>query len=461
MLPLLVGGCSLAPRLNTPQVPTTDSFKEAGAWTQANPSDRLPREGWWMLYGNRELNDLQQRMLGSNPTIAAAAANYVTAKALSDQVNASLFPTITANAGVERDRQSVNAPLHSASIPAYYDSNVLGGSISYELDLWGQIRNAVKAGKATAAAAAADFENVRLSMSAQLADDYIQLRSLDRTDAILDDTVKAYTRALALTRQRHDAGIAPGLDVAQALAQLDAAQAQLSQTQADRATMEHAIAALLGLSASTFSIKPALVDIALPHIPTGVPAALLERRPDIAAAQRRMIAANAEIGVARAAYFPQLTLAGAGGVQSTSFSNLLTAPSSYWAIGPNALLTVFDAGLRRAQVAQARAGFDAAAADYRGVVLGAFQQVEDSLASLNHDHDASVQERAAVQAAQTSLDMSTALYTRGAVGYLTVITAQTTLLQDQLQALNLDTLQLHASVALVRALGGGWTPGQS
>ena len=456
LVPLLASGCSFAPRLDTPQVATTEAFKESGAWTQATPADRLPREGWWTLYANPELNDLQQRMLAGNPTIAAAAANYATAKALSDQANASLFPTLTANASVERSRESVNAPLRSATTPVYYDTNTLGGSLSYELDLWGQIRNEVKAGKAAAEAAAADFENARLSMSAQLADDYIQLRSLDHTNAILSDAVAAYAKALALTQQRHDAGIAPGLDVAQAQTQLQAAQAQLSQSLAERATMEHAIAALLGLSASAFSLPPAQVDIAVPHVPTEVPASLLQRRPDIAAAQRRMLAANAEIGVARAAYFPQLTLAAQGGVQSKSFSNWLTAPSSYWAIGPNALLTVFDAGLHRAQVAQARAEFDASAANYRGVVLGAFQQVEDSLASLNHDHDASVQERAAVEAAQTSLNMSTALYTRGAVGYLTVITAQTTLLQDQLQALNLDTLQLHASVALIRALGGGW-----
>jgi NodT family efflux transporter outer membrane factor (OMF) lipoprotein len=220
--------------------------------------------------------------------------------------------------------------------------------------------------------------------------------------------------------------------------------------------MEHAIAALLGVSASTFSIKPGIVAITLPQIPSGVPATLLERRPDIAAAQRRMIAANANIGVARAAYFPSLTLGAQGGFQSTGFSNLVSAPSSFWAIGPNALLSVFDGGLRRAQVAQARAEFDASAANYRGIVVTAFQQVEDSLATLNHYHDAAAEEKAAVDAAQRTLDLSMALYKQGAIDYLTVVTSQTALLQTQLEALNLDTLQLSASVDLIRALGGGW-----
>jgi len=220
--------------------------------------------------------------------------------------------------------------------------------------------------------------------------------------------------------------------------------------------MEHAIAALLGVSASTFSIAPALVDIKLPQVPAGVPSTLLERRPDIAAAQRRMIAANANIGVARAAYFPSLTLGAQGGFQSTGFSNWISAPSTFWAIGPNALLSVFDGGLRRAQVAQARAEFDESAADYRGVAVAAFQQVEDSLASLNHYYDAAKEEKAAVDAAQRTLDLSMALYKQGAADYLTVVTSQTALLQAQLQDLNLDTLQLRASVDLVRALGGGW-----
>src|SRR3984885_3183931 len=455
-LTLLLGACSLAPPLKTPAIPTAATYKEIGPWTQAQPGDRLPRDSWWTLYDNAELDELQKRLIAGNPTLAAALADYAQARALSDQARAGLFPSVGVGAGVERARESVNDPLRGPTAPTQYNANMLGGSVSYELDLWGRIRNEVAAGEANAAAAAADLENARLSLIAQLVDDYVQLRSLDREGAILDQTVTAYTRALGLTKQRHDAGIAPGLDVSQAQTQLNVARSQAAQTLAQRALMEHAIAALLGVSASTFSIQPQIVAITLPHIPSGVPTTLLQRRPDVAAAQRRMIAANANIGVARAAYFPTLTLGAQGGFQSNAFSNLLSAPSSYWAIGPNALLSVFDGGLRRAQVAQARADFDLSAANYRSTVVSAFQQVEDSLASLNHYHDAADEEKAAVDAAQRTRDLSMALYVKGATDYLTVVTSQTAVLQTQLEALNLDTLQLRASVDLIRALGGGW-----
>jgi NodT family efflux transporter outer membrane factor (OMF) lipoprotein len=456
---MMLAACSFAPPLVTPDIPSGAAYKEMGNWTQATPADRLARDSWWTLYDSAELDDLQRRLIAGNPTLAASLANYAQARALTDQARAGLFPTLDINSGVQRARESVNAPLISKATPRYYDDNILGGSVSYELDLWGQIRNQVKSSAASAAAAGADLENARLSLLAQLAEDYIQLRSDDRDLAILDDTVKTYTRAVSLTEQRHNAGIAAGLDVSQAQTQLDVARSQASQTQAQRAVMEHAIAALLGESASTFTIKPAIVDIKLPEIPSGVPATLLQRRPDIAAAERRMIAANANIGVAKAAYYPSLTLGAQGGFQSTSFSKWITAPSTYWAVGPNALLTVFDGGLHRAQVAQARAEFDASAANYRSTVVGAFQQVEDSLASLNHYHDAAVEEKAAVDAAQRTLNLSMALYVQGATDYLTVVTSQTALLQTKLDALNLDTLQLRASVDLIRALGGGWEVG--
>jgi len=455
-LTLLLGACSLAPPLKTPVVPPGDAYKELGPWTSAQPADRLPRDSWWSLYDNQELDELEKQLIAGNPTLAAALADYAQAKALADQARAGLFPTLGVNGSTERARESVHAPLISNATSRYYNDNTLGGSVSYELDLWGQIRNEVATAKDNAAASAADLENAQLSLIAQLVNDYIQLRSLDRDSKILIETVEAYTRALLLTEQRHGAGIAPGLDVSQAQTQLDAARAQAAQTLAERALMEHAIAALLGVSASTFSIKPQIVDIALPQIPSGVPATLLQRRPDIAAAQRRMMAANANIGVARAAYFPTITLGATGGFQSTGYSNWLSAPSSFWAIGPNALLSVFDGGLRRAQVAQARAEFDASAANYRSTVVTAFQQVEDSLATLNHYHDASAEEKAAVDAAQRTLNFAMALYKQGATDYLTVVTSQTALLQTQLQALNFDTLQLSSSVDLILALGGGW-----
>jgi NodT family efflux transporter outer membrane factor (OMF) lipoprotein len=453
---LSLGACSLAPKLKTPEVPAADAYKETGSWTQAQPSDRLPRDRWWSLYNNEEINSLQARLIAGNTTLAASLADYAQARALSDQARAGLFPSLGLNGSVQRARESANAPLIASTTPRYYDTNILGGSISYELDLWGQIRNQVAAGEDNAAAAAADLENARLSLIAQLVEDYVQLRTLDRAAKILNDTVIAYARAVGLTEQRHTAGIAAGLDVSQAQTQLAAARSQLAQTLGQRALIEHAIAALIGVSASNFKIDPAIVEIDQPRIPTGIPATLLQRRPDIAAAQRRMMAANANIGVARAAYFPSLTLGGQGGVESTRFSNWLTAPSTFWAIGPNALLSVFDGGLRRAQVAQARAEFDASAANYRGTVITAFQQVEDSLATLNYYYDAAVQEKAAVDAAQRTLNLSMALYVQGATDYLTVVTSQTALLQTQLQANDLDNTQLRASVDLILALGGGW-----
>jgi NodT family efflux transporter outer membrane factor (OMF) lipoprotein len=456
LLALMLGACSFAPKLTTPEVPTAVAYKEMGSWTQAQPADRLARDSWWTLYDNVEIDTLQQQLIAANPTLAAAVANYAQARALSDQARAGLFPTLGLSAGAERNRESVNYPIRAPTTPIYYNVDTIGGSVGYELDLWGQIRNEVAAGEANAAASAADLENARLSLLAQLVGDYIQLRSLDRQGDILSEAVAAYARALTLTEQRHNAGIAPGLDVSYAQTQLDAARSQAAQTLAQRALMEHAIAALLGVSASTFSIKPQIVPIRLPPIPTGVPASLLQRRPDIAAAQRRMIAANANIGVARAAYFPTLTLGAQGGFQSSSVSNLLSAPSSFWAIGPNALLSVFDGGLRRAQVAQARAEFNASAAYYRGVVVTAFQQVEDNLATLNHYHDAGLEEKAAVDAAQRTLDLSMQLYVKGATDYLTVVTSQTAALQAQLSALTLETMQLQASVQLIQALGGGW-----
>jgi len=452
----VLSACSLAPPLKVPEVPSAEAYKELGPWTKAEPADQLPRDSWWSLYDTAEIDDLEKRLIAGNPTLAAALANYAQATALKDQARAGLFPTVGANAGVSRARESQHAPLIGPTTPRYYDDNVVGGSVSYELDLWGQIRNQVAAAKDNAAASAADLENARLSLLAQLVDDYIQLRGMDRDSAILEDTAKAYAHALALTRQRHDAGIAAGLDVSQAETQLAATRSQADQILAQRAVMEHAIAALLGVSASTFSIKPSIVYIKLPAVPAGVPATLVQRRPDIAGAERRMMAANANIGVARAAYFPSITLGAQGGFQSTSFSNWLSAPSSFWAVGPNALLSVFDGGLRKAQVAEARAQLDSAAANYRGTVVGAFQEVEDSLANLNHYYDAAQQEKVAVDSAQRTLDLSMALYVQGAADYLTVVTSQTALLQAQIQALDLDTLQLRASVDLVRALGGGW-----
>jgi NodT family efflux transporter outer membrane factor (OMF) lipoprotein len=453
-----LGGCSLTPELHVPEVPAAPAYKEEAPWTRANPADRLPREAWWTLYGDADLDALQARLVAGSPDLAAALARYQQARAFTDQLRSGFYPSITSAANAQRDRQSQQKPLRvlGPTSPDEYNSVTLGAEVDYEFDLWGRIRNTVAAGAATEAAAQADLETARLSLQAQLADTYIALRGFDREVALFDATVTAYGKALELTRSRHDGGIASGLDVSRAETQLESARSQAAQELAQRAVLEHAIAALIGESPSVFAIAPRLAPINLPAIPTGVPSTLLQRRPDIAAAQRRIMAANASIGVARAAYFPALTLSAAAGYQNAGLGSLIAAPNLFWSIGPSLLLTVFDAGKRDAQVAQARAVLDENAARYRGVVLGAFQQVEDNLALLNHYRTAAEAERAAVDAAQRSLDFATSRYRDGAASYLEVVTSQAAALQAQRDALNLDTRQRRASVQLVRALGGGW-----
>ncbi|MEP7043944.1 MAG: efflux transporter outer membrane subunit [Dokdonella sp.] len=458
-LMLALAGCSFAPTLKVPDVAVAQSYKEEAPWTQAQPADRIKRDAWWTLYGDAGLNDLQTRLVANSPDLAAALARYQQSQAISDQLHSGLFPTLAGMASSERDRQSRQKPLRvpGPNSPDNFGSYTLGAQLDYEVDLWGRVRNQVAAGNASAAAAAGDLESARLSLQAQLADDYIVLRGLDREVALLNDTVIAFQRALELTQARHAGGIASGLDVARAQTQIDSARSQVAQTLAQRALAEHAIAALIGESASSFALAPRTDQLTLVQAPVGMPSTLLQRRPDIAAAQRRVEAANANIGVTRAAFFPAITLSAAAGFQSGSSSNWIKAPNSYWSIGPSLLLTLFDAGKRKAEVAQAQAQLDEQGAVYRGVVVAAFQQVEDNLALLHHYAGAATADRSAVTAAQQTLDLSIARYREGAVNYLDVVTAQTTALQIQSEQLDLDTRQLRASVALIRALGGGWS----
>jgi NodT family efflux transporter outer membrane factor (OMF) lipoprotein len=456
-----LGGCSMAPRLTIPDVPTAAVYKEAGPWMPAQPADALPRGEWWKPYGDADLNALQTHLIEHSPDLAAALARYNQAKAYSDQLRSGLFPSLVLGADTERDGLSNMRPLRPANSANNYNSFTAGVQADYELDLWGRIRNEVAAGRAQAQAYAADLESARLSLQAQLADDYIVLRGLDRQIALLDETVKAYEKALALTQARHDGGIAAGLDVARAQTQLDTSRSLAEQTLALRALSEHAIAALVGESASEFSLESRITHIAPPDIPVGVPSTLVQRRPDIAAAQRRIAASNANVGVARAAYFPAITLSATLGYQSTAAGNWITAPNAFWSIGPSLLSTLFDAGKRKAQVAQAQAALDESGSVYRGVVLTAFQQVEDSLALTHHYRIAAAEEHSAMTAAQRSLDLSLIQYREGATSYLDVVTSQTVSLQTELTALDLDTRELRASVQLIRALGGGWTAAQS
>ncbi len=463
VLAATLAGCSFAPPLKVPEVALADSYKESRPWTTAQPADALPRDAWWKLYGDPELDALEATLVRNSPDLAAALARYRQALALSDQTRSGYFPTVSVNGNVQRDRQSDRRPLRvpSASSPDQYGSATVGLQIDYEFDLWGRIRNLVAAGVASEQAAQGDLESARLSLQAQLADSYIALRGLDRDYALLGDAIEAYSRALELTTTRHDGGVASGLDVARAQNQLDATRSQAQQALAQRALVEHAIAALVGESPSAFALPPRIAEVALPSIPAGVPSTLLQRRPDIAAAERRIEAANAAIGVARAAFYPSVTLSGNGGYQTADIGSFIAAPNTFWAIGPSLFLTLFDNGRRQAEVDRTRAVLDENSARYRGVVLGAFQQVEDNLALLDHYRTAAESERAAVASAQRSLDFATLRYREGAVNYLEVVIAQTATLQSQRSALNLDTLQRRASVQLIKALGGGWSAAET
>lgn len=455
-LGLALSACSLAPPLRLPEVPVAAQYKEQAPWTTAAPADALPRERWWQLYGDAELDRLQQQLQASSPDLAAALARYEQARGYHDQLRSGLFPSIGLDAAASRSRQSETRPPAGAATPRHFDAYAVSAAASYELDLWGRVRDSVAAGEHSAAAAAADLESARLSLQADLADDYIALRGLDQQGALLADTVAAYEKALALTQKRHGAGIASGLDVARAQTQLATAQSQLAQNQGQRAVAEHAIAVLVGESPSTFTLAAQNAAPPLPTIPLDLPSTLLQRRPDIAAAQRRAAAANARIGVARAAWFPSIQLDARFGYESNQAGGWLSAPNAAWALGPSLLLDLFDAGRRRAQIEQARAALDEAGADYRRVVLDAFRQVEDSLALLQSYRDAAAAEQSAVASSRRSLDFAMTRYREGAVSYLEVVQSQTTALTAQRAALDLDTRQLRASVALVRALGGGW-----
>jgi NodT family efflux transporter outer membrane factor (OMF) lipoprotein len=459
---LLLGGCSLAPAYKVPAVPVAASYQDQGPWQQAQPSDQLPRDQWWQLYHDSQLDQLQQKLLASNADLSAALAHYREAQAIERESASSLFPSVSLQANGQRDRQSDTKPLRGPltgpnASPANYNSFTAGAEVDYELDLWGRVRNTVEAGKDEALAAAADLASAQLSLQAQLADNYIVLRGTDQQLKLLQQSIDAYQKALQLTQTRHSGGIASGLDVARAQTQLSSAKSLWSQTVAQRALSEHAIAVLVGESADQFKLAADTTPIGLPQVPAGVPSALLQRRPDIAAAERRTAEANARIGVARAAYFPSLTLSAQGGFQSAAYAGLLEAPNHFWAIGPTLFETIFDGGRRKAEVAEAKAATDEAGARYRGVVLNAFAQVEDNLAQLDHVGVALTDQKDAADAAQHSLDLAMDRYKQGAVGYLDVVQAQTAALDAQRSLLDLDTRQLRASVQLIRALGGGWS----
>ncbi|WCN00467.1 efflux transporter outer membrane subunit [Acidovorax sp. GBBC 1281] len=429
----------------------------------SEPQSSVDSQSWWTLYNDPDLERLQQLLLANSPDIASALARYQQAQAASDVLRAAQLPTVNATAGAQRNRQSERRPLRvlGPTSPDEYSSATLGLELSYELDLWGRVRQRVEAGVAEATAAQADLAAARLALQAQLADTLIALRGQDADAVLLRETVASYERAAQLIGHRQAGGVASGLDLSRAQAQLESTRSQLRQTLARRALLEHSIAALVGESASRFSIEPADIQNTLPSIPPGMPSTLLQRRADIAAAQQRVIAANANVGVARTAFFPLLTLSAQGGMQTSDLGRFVEAPNLFWVIGPALVSTVFDGGRRKADVARAQAQLDESGQRYRSVVLAAFQQVEDQLALLARFGEAAHDERSATQAAARAVELATNRFREGAASYLEVTSAQTVYLQARRSALDLDTRQRRATVQLVRALGGGWSAAEA
>jgi NodT family efflux transporter outer membrane factor (OMF) lipoprotein len=450
-----VAGCMVGPDYLRPSAPTPAAYKEMEGWKRAEPRDALARGKWWEMFGDRELDALAARVEVSNQNIQLAAAQFRVAQALTEQARAGLFPTVSAGTSVIRSKSPSlsNQPNFANGAVDNFNLNL---TASWEIDLWGRVRRSIEAGEANWQASAADLESVQLSAQAAVAQNYLALRIVDVQRRVLEDTVAAYQRTLELTRNRYAAGVAARVDVVQAEVQLKSAQAQLVDIGVDRALLEHAIASLIGEPASTFSIPRAPLTAVLPTIPVGVPSELLERRPDIAAAERSVAAANAQIGVAQAAFYPTLTLSGAGGFRSTSFADWLTTPSRFWSLGASLAQIVFDGGLRRAVSDQAIAAYDGQVAAYRQTVLTGFQDVEDNLASLRIlEEEARYQDEAA-EGARLSVELTENQYKAGIVSFLNVIAAQTIALNNERTAVNIQGRRLVASVLLVKALGGGW-----
>ncbi len=455
LLPLLLplAACSLAPAYAPPQTAVPAAYKDAPAgWAEAAPADASDRGNWWAMFDDPVLDDLEARMDKASPDLAAAVARLDAALAAARESRADLFPTVSAGADVIRGRTSARRP--GATATSDYTDVDVGGALAYEIDLWGRVRNAERASRAEAQASSSDLASVRLSLQAALAGAYFQLRGLDAQATLLRQTVEANGRALDLTTTRHEGGIASGLDVNRAQTVLSAARAQISDVARQRAVTEHAIAALVGEVASSFSLAPVDGLAMAPANPPESPSTLLQRRPDVAAAERRMFAANAQIGVARAAFFPTVTLGASGGWEATSGA-LFSVPASFWGLGPlSAALDLFDGGRRAARVRISRAQYDEAAAGYRGTVLGAFRDVEDALAATTHLATQSRDSDDAAAAAQRTLDLALTRYHDGASDYLDVVVAQTSALDAQRTAIAVRTAQLQASVDVVRALGG-------
>ncbi len=458
LLLLALHGCSLAPHYQVPPIDLPAQYREQnadGPWHPA-ATPQMIAEQWWLLYQDPLLNDLQQRLLQANPDLAAALAHEAGAPAYASQLHAGLFPQISASAQPLRQRQSDSRPLRGSTQPSIYNSNTAGFSLGFDLDLWGRIRNQAAAGDAQAQASGDDLAAARLSLQKQLASLYVQLNGLDAQRRILSRSLEDYGQALQLTRDRYQGQIASELDLTRAQSQLASAEAELDEVRAQRNLTEHAIGELVGEPASRFSLAPSSRLLSMPSIPQQLPSTLLQRRPDIAAAERRVYAANAGIGIARAAWYPDFSLTGMLGGQTQGVGNLLAAGNRYWALGPLMNLPIFDGGRLSANERQAHAEFEEAAAHYRGQVLRAVREVEDNLGQLRDLRQEALDQQAAVNAAQHTQTLAMNSYQAGAVSYLDVVTAQNAALQAQRGLQAVQTRELQASVGLVVALGGGW-----
>lgn len=460
-LAALLSSCTVGPDYVKPKLETPEAYKEAAAdqaqWNPSNPQAQLPRGKWWEVFNDPALNALESQVDPANQSIAGAEAAYRQARALVQVNRAGYFPTVSAGAAVSRYRGSENAPNANAGNIGPNNNFLLSADVTWEIDLWGKIRRAVEASEATAQAFAADLETVRLSIQAELAFDYFLLRGVDAQRQLLDQTIEAYRTALELTRNRFEGGVAAEVDVAQAETQLRTTEAQAIDLGVQRALLEHAIALLIGKPPAAFSLRPAPLDASPPNIPLEQPSHLLERRPDVASAERQVAAANARIGVAKAAYFPTLTLSGVAGFASSDVDHWLSWPSRFWAVGPAISQTVYDGGLRRGLNDQALAAYDQSVANYRQTVLVAFQDVEDNLASLRILAEEEKVQANAVKAANHSLELTNNRYEAGAANYLEVVVAQAVALNNQRTAVDISTRRIAASVRLVKALGGNWS----
>ncbi|HEX8987472.1 MAG TPA: efflux transporter outer membrane subunit [Rhodocyclaceae bacterium] len=464
LIPPLLAGCAVGPDYKRPDVETPAAYKEAGNWKPAEPKDEAPRGNWWSLYGDAELDKLMAQVEVSNQNVKAAEAQYRQAQALLGQAQAAWFPTLTGNVSATRSQGTSSSLSGGSSGTAVTPGSPIRNSVrpsltaSWEADVWGSIARNVEASQASAQASQGDLQAALLSAQATLAQSYLQLRVNDAQQRLLARTIAAYERSLQITRNRYEAGVAGRVDVAQAEAQLKSTQAQAIDLRVQRSQLEHAIAVLLGRAPASFSL-PAVDGVPrLPDTPGGLPSELLERRPDIAAAERRMAAANAQIGVAQAAFFPTLTLGATAGYQNSSLAQLFTLPNRFWSIGPALAMTLFDAGARSSQKQAAVAGYDKSVATYRQTVLGAFQEVEDNLAALNVLADEAEMQAAAARASDEALRLTENQYEAGTVSYLNVVTAQATALSAARSELDVAGRRLVANATLLKALGGSWRP---